>query len=230
MADRRSIPAASTFDGSLPPFNKSTTMQTQLAATPAKGTAMELFQPPLSPSPIVSEGGKLTLLHSTIPSKGTLSTSHPRCSVCTAHGRSSLRCHPSPARFWLNTCPRSSGNFHKAPCMASPTPLLLVWWHAPIEYFQPKLGPSQSRQWRVLGQVPQSHRRLYNLQRPLRIPNLYYPTRAITRPAECEALGASLRLKAIPVSFTPDRAPRKRNSRGWSSGAIFLLRHCDYGS
>lgn len=93
--------------------------------------------------------------------------------------------------------------------MASPTPLLLVWWHAPIEYFQPKLGPSQSRQWQVFGQVPQSHRRLYNLQRPLRIPNLYYPIRAITRPAECEALGASLRLKAIPVSFTTGKSPPK---------------------
>lgn len=112
--------------------------------------------------------------------------------------------------------------------MASPTPLLQVWWHAPIECFQPKLGPSQSRQQRVSGQVPHSHRRLDKLLRPRRIPNLYQSTQAITQPAECEILGTSSNFKAMPnplVSLTLRATLRTRPSPAWLAVVKFPARH-----
>lgn len=112
--------------------------------------------------------------------------------------------------------------------MASPTPLLLVWWHAPIECFQPKLGPSQSRQQRVSGQVPHSHRRLDKLLRPRRIPKPVpihpsHHTASRMRNLRCKQQIQSNAHSL--VSLTPRATLRTRSSPAWLAVVKFPVRH-----
>lgn len=115
MGNRRSIPEASIFDGSLPPF-KSTNMQTGIP--PAQAEDSDGIIPATFRSQPYRVRERQALSRLAAPGLTNLSTSHPRCSVCTpsaAHGRKLILMPPQSARAlgeylsWIiRQCPLST--------------------------------------------------------------------------------------------------------------------------